>query len=157
MSAGVSALRGPAPALRSATPDERRPVRSLRPSGPQLPFAFARGVTFLALATFGALHWMAMLEPTASERAWYAVGTGALAMGGLLGAARLASRALRWLAVAAVTARRARARLPRRRHRRRAAAARPAGTRWPRASRAASTRCPARACPTAASTSGRGS
>ena len=50
MSAGVSALRGPAPALRSATPDERRPVRSLRPSGPQLPFAFARGSTFLALA-----------------------------------------------------------------------------------------------------------
>ena len=103
MSAGVSALRGPAPALRSATPDERRPVRSLRPSGPQLPLALARGVTFLALATFGALHWMAMLEPTASERAWYAVGTGALAMGGLLGAARIASRALRWLAVAAVT------------------------------------------------------
>ena len=69
MSAGVSALRGPAPTLRSATPDERRPVRSLRPSGPQLPFAFARGSTFLALATFGALHWMAMLEPTAGALA----------------------------------------------------------------------------------------
>ena len=39
MSAGVSALRGPAPALRSAAPDERRPVRALRPTGPQLPFA----------------------------------------------------------------------------------------------------------------------
>ena len=103
MSAGVSALRGPAPALRSAAPDERRPVRSLRPSGPQLPFAFARGATFLALATFGALHWMGMLEPTASERAWYAVGTGALVMAGLLGAAKLAGVA-RWAAVAAVTA-----------------------------------------------------
>ncbi|MEO8689623.1 MAG: transglutaminaseTgpA domain-containing protein [Solirubrobacteraceae bacterium] len=102
MSAGVSALRGPAPALRRATPDERRPMRVLRPSGPQLPFAFARGSTFLALATFGALHWMAMLEPSAGTRAWYAVGTAALAMGGLLGAARL-SGAPRWRAVAAVS------------------------------------------------------
>jgi protein-glutamine gamma-glutamyltransferase len=102
MSAGVSALRGPAPALRSAAPDARGPVRALRPAGPQLPFAFARGTTFLALATFGALHWMAMLEPTATERAWYAVGTGALAMGGLLAAQRLAGVA-RALLVAAVT------------------------------------------------------
>ena len=61
----------------------------LRPTGPLLPFVFARGVTFLALATFGALHWMAMLDPTAAERAWYAVGGGLLAMGGLLGAARV--------------------------------------------------------------------
>jgi transglutaminase-like putative cysteine protease len=102
MSAGVSALRGPAPALRSATPDERRPARSLRPTGPVLPFAFARGATFLALATFGALHWMAMLAPTAGERGWYAVGTAALAMAGLLGAGRKTG-ALRWIAVAAVT------------------------------------------------------
>jgi transglutaminase-like putative cysteine protease len=101
MSAGVSALRGPAPALRSAAPDKRRPAPVLRPTGPQLPFAFARGTTFLALATFGALHWMAMLEPTAGARAWYAVGTAALAIGGLLGAARLTG-ALRWLAVAAI-------------------------------------------------------
>ena len=78
-------------------------MRALRPTGPQLPFAFARGVTFLALATFGALHWMAMLEPTAGARAWYAVGTAVLAIGGLLGAARIADPALRWLAVAAVT------------------------------------------------------
>jgi protein-glutamine gamma-glutamyltransferase len=102
MSAGVSALRGPAPTLRSATPDERLPARVLRPSGPQLPFAFARGSTFIALATFGALHWMAMLEPTAGARAWEAVGTAALTMAGLLGAARL-SGPLRWLAVAGVT------------------------------------------------------
>jgi transglutaminase-like putative cysteine protease len=101
--AHVTALRGPAPALRSAAPDERRPMRSLRPTGPQLPFAFARGSTFLALATFGALHWMAMLEPTATERAWYAVGTGALGMGGLLAARRLTGAA-RALAVAAITA-----------------------------------------------------
>jgi transglutaminase-like putative cysteine protease len=102
MSAGVTALRGPAPALRSATPDERRPARSLRPTGPVLPFAFARGATFLALATFGALHWMAMLAPTAGERAWYAVGTAALAMAGLLGAGRMTG-ALRWVALGAVT------------------------------------------------------
>jgi transglutaminase-like putative cysteine protease len=103
MSAGahVSALRGPAPALRSAAPDARRPARSLRPSGPGLPLAFARGITFLALATFGALHWMAMLEPASTERGWYAVGIGVLTMGGLLGAARLAGPA-RALAVAAV-------------------------------------------------------
>ena len=44
-----------------------------------------------------------MLEPTAGERAWYAVGTGALAMGGLLAAARLTGAA-RALAVAAITA-----------------------------------------------------
>jgi transglutaminase-like putative cysteine protease len=67
-----------------------------------LPLAFARGSTLLALASFGALHWMAMLEPAAGARAWYAVGTAALAIAGLLGAARLAG-ALRWLAVAAVS------------------------------------------------------
>ena len=62
----VSALRGTAPALRRAEPDAgRRTPHVLRPSGPLLPLAFARGVTFFALATFGALHWMAMLEPTA--------------------------------------------------------------------------------------------
>jgi transglutaminase-like putative cysteine protease len=105
MSAGahVSALRGPAPALRRAAPDERRVPRVLRPTGPQLPLAFARGSTFLALAAFGALHWMAMLAPSATGRAWYAVGTGALAMGGLLGAARLTGAA-RALAVAVVIA-----------------------------------------------------
>jgi protein-glutamine gamma-glutamyltransferase len=104
MSAGahVSALRGPAPALRSAAPDERRVARVLRPTGPQLPFAFARGSTFLALATFGALHWMAMLEPSASARAWYSVGTGAVAMAGLLAARRLAGLP-RALAVAGVS------------------------------------------------------
>jgi transglutaminase-like putative cysteine protease len=97
----VTALRGTAPALRRAEPDagERTP-HVLRPTGPLLPAAFARGVTFFALAAFGALHWMAMLEPTASDRAWYAVGAALLAIAGLLGAARLRG-ALRWLAVAA--------------------------------------------------------
>ena len=77
----------------------------LRPTGPLLPFVVARGATFVALATFGALHWMAMLEPTAAERAWYAVGGGLLAIGGLLGAARYLPAAARCapLATAATT------------------------------------------------------
>ena len=63
----VSALRGTAPALRSAEPDAgRRSPHVLRPDRARCCRSpFARGVTFLALAAFGALHWMAMLEPTA--------------------------------------------------------------------------------------------
>jgi transglutaminase-like putative cysteine protease len=96
----VTALRGTAPALRRAEPDAgQRTPHVLRPTGPLLPFAFARGATYFALAAFGALHWMAMLEPTATARAWYAVGAGLLAMAGLLGAARLHGPT-RWLAVA---------------------------------------------------------
>ena len=44
---------------------------------------------FVALALVGSLHWMAMLEPAATARAWYAVGAGALTMLGLLAAGRL--------------------------------------------------------------------
>ena len=95
----VTALRGAAPALRRAEPDAgRRTPHVLRPSGPLLPFAVARGATYFALATFGALHCMAMLEPTASGRAWSGVGAGLLAMAALLFAARLRG-ALRWFAV----------------------------------------------------------
>jgi transglutaminase-like putative cysteine protease len=96
----VTALRGTAPALRRAEPDSGpRAPHVLRPSGPLLPFAFARGATFFALAAFGALHWMAMLDPTASDRAWSAVGAALLAFAALLGATRLHG-ALRWAAVA---------------------------------------------------------
>ena len=105
--AHISALRGPAPALRSATPDSRRAAaRALRATGPLLPFAFARGMSFFLLAVFGAQHWMAMLEPTASNRGWYAVGAGLVAMGGLLGAARLTglTRALAALGTTVVVA-----------------------------------------------------
>jgi transglutaminase-like putative cysteine protease len=45
---------------------------------------------------------MAMLEPTAAERGWYAVGAGLLAIAGLLGAARLRGAA-RWAAMAATS------------------------------------------------------
>ncbi len=153
----VTALRGTAPALRHAEPDAGpRKRHVLRPSGPLLPFAFARGIAFFALAAFGALHWMAMLEPTAAGRGWYAVGAGLLAMAALLGAARLRG-ATRWLAVAGTSVAAIVARLPRRRRARRDAAALQLGRRWPPASSAASARCRAPACPTAASTSGPGS
>jgi transglutaminase-like putative cysteine protease len=99
----VSALRGTAPALRSAEPDAgRRPRHVLRPSGPLLPLAYARGVTFMALAAFGSLHWMAMLESSAPGRAWDALGAALLVMVGLLLAARL-SGPTRWAAVAVVS------------------------------------------------------
>jgi len=101
--AHVTFLRGPAPALRSAAPDEHAPRRPVRSSGPLLPFAFARGATFLALATFGVMHWMAMLEPAAPARGWGSIGTAALAMAALLAAARLRGAA-RGLAVAGVSA-----------------------------------------------------
>src|SRR3954451_24777905 len=99
----ISALRGTAPALRSAEPDAgpRKP-HVLRPSGPLLPLAYARGITFMALAAFGSLHWMAMLEPSAPGRAWDALGAALLAMVGLLLAARL-NGPIRWVAVALIS------------------------------------------------------
>ena len=61
-------------------------------SDPTLSVPVARGLAFLALAGFGALHWMVLIEPPASQRALYALGAGALAMFGLLAAARLHGR-----------------------------------------------------------------
>jgi transglutaminase-like putative cysteine protease len=60
--------------------------------GPVLPLALARGTAFVALALFGALHWMVLLEPGATSRAWYALGAGVFAMLGLIAAARLPGR-----------------------------------------------------------------
>jgi transglutaminase-like putative cysteine protease len=60
--------------------------------GPVLPLALARGSAFVALAAFGALHWMVLLEPAATSRGWYALGAGVFAMLGLIAAARLAGR-----------------------------------------------------------------
>ena len=153
----VTALRGTAPALRRAEPDAgRRAPHVLRPTGPLLPFAFARGATYFALATFGALHWMAMLEPTVPGRAWAAVGIGLLAMAALLGAARLHG-ALRWAAVAGISLAAVVLAFLAAGVARRDAAPRRTGTPWRRASSAGSARCRAPACPTAASTSGPGS
>jgi MYXO-CTERM domain-containing protein len=60
--------------------------------GPVLPLVLARGSAFVALAAFGALHWMVLLEPAATSRAWYALGAGIFAMLGLIAAARLPGR-----------------------------------------------------------------
>jgi transglutaminase-like putative cysteine protease/phosphatidylserine synthase len=99
--AGVSQFRGAPPALRESAPDTPAP-RAVRAGGPVLPLGASRGAAFIALALFGALHWMAMLEPVAPERAWYGVLCGAVAMLALLGAERIPSPSLRALAATAV-------------------------------------------------------
>ena len=63
------------------------------PSDPTLPVPTARGLAFVALAAFGVLHWMVLLDPAAPNRALYALGAGILAMFGMLAAARLQPRA----------------------------------------------------------------
>ncbi len=60
---------------------------------PTLSVPVARGLAFVALAGFGALHWMVLLDPAAPERALYALVAGGIAMVGLLLAARLGDRA----------------------------------------------------------------
>jgi len=72
-------------------------------SDPTLPVPAARGLAFVALAGFGALHWMVLLEPAAPDRALYALGAGALAMLGLLGATRLQGHRAQQAAAAGVT------------------------------------------------------
>jgi transglutaminase-like putative cysteine protease len=63
--------------------------------------AVARGIAFLPLAAFGALHWMSLLEPAAPERAGYAALAALAVMLGLGAAGRLHGR-LRQLAAAVV-------------------------------------------------------
>jgi transglutaminase-like putative cysteine protease len=57
-------------------------------SDPTLPVPTARGLAFVALAAFGVLHWMVLLDPAAPNRALYALGAGIIAMVGMLTAAR---------------------------------------------------------------------
>jgi protein-glutamine gamma-glutamyltransferase len=57
--------------------------------GPSLPLGPVRGGVLLAFAAFAGLHWMWLIEPAASWRAWEAVGIVALVILALLGAARL--------------------------------------------------------------------
>jgi protein-glutamine gamma-glutamyltransferase len=69
---------------------------------PTLSVPVARGLAFTALAGFGALHWMVLLEPPAPDRALYALVSGGVAMVGLLLAGRLSGHA-RQAAAAAVS------------------------------------------------------
>ena len=65
------------------------PASRSNQSDPTLPVPTARGLAFVALAAFGALHWMVLLEPAEPNRALYALGAGIVAMLGMLGVARL--------------------------------------------------------------------
>jgi transglutaminase-like putative cysteine protease len=72
------------------------------PADPTLPVPTARGLAFLALAAFGSLHWMVLLEPATPNRAMYALGAGLVAMCGMLAIARLLPERPRAQQVAAV-------------------------------------------------------
>ena len=69
--------------------------------GPALPLGPVRGMVLLLFAAFAGLHWMWLLDPAASGRAWEAVGIVVLVVLGLLGAARLPG-ALRHVAAALI-------------------------------------------------------
>jgi MYXO-CTERM domain-containing protein len=64
--------------------------RRVRTGGGELLFSLplARGLSFGALASWGALHWMSMLQPAEPMRGWAVVGVGLLAMFALLVAGR---------------------------------------------------------------------
>jgi MYXO-CTERM domain-containing protein len=106
----VSATAAPAPAAPTAPPRDAvaTPISTPRPavratSGPTiLPVAAARAITFVALAAWGALHWMSMLEPAEPDRGWAVVGVGVLAVAAMLGAGRLEGRMRHVAAVAAI-------------------------------------------------------
>ena len=90
---------------RKGRPVVSRPTSRVGEAGePVLPPALARGTAFLALAVFGSLHWMAMLEPMATARAWAAVGVGVLAMLALLASERLSPRPRTFVALAVAMA-----------------------------------------------------
>src|SRR5699024_1244400 len=67
-----------------------------------LPVAVARAIAFAALAGWGALHWMSMLEPAEPGRGWTVLFVGLLAIAAMLGAGRLEGRARTLVAVAAI-------------------------------------------------------
>jgi transglutaminase-like putative cysteine protease len=67
-----------------------------------MPVAIARFVVFGALAAWGSLHWMALLEPAEPERGWLVVLVGLIAAGAMLAAGRLEGRRRVVAAVAAL-------------------------------------------------------
>jgi transglutaminase-like putative cysteine protease len=72
------------------------------PQEPTLSVPVARGIAFVALAGFGILHWMVLLEPSAPDRALYGLGAAAVAMAGLLAVARVSRPRARHAAASAV-------------------------------------------------------
>ena len=80
------------------------PQRVPRPlaGDPTLSVPIARGLAFVGLAGFGALHWMVLLDPAAPDRALYALGAAGVAILGLLAVGRIAEFRVRQLAAAGV-------------------------------------------------------
>src|SRR5687768_15554013 len=76
----------PAPALRANA------------GAPVLPLPLARLIGFTALAAWGALHWMQLLEPAEPGRAWLVLLVGVIAAGMMLAAGRLTTTRARTLA-----------------------------------------------------------
>jgi transglutaminase-like putative cysteine protease len=74
---------------RTATRD--RKVRTAS-NDPVLPVWVARLIAFAALAAWGALHWMSMLEPSEPGRGWTVLLVGLLGAGAMLAAGRLERR-----------------------------------------------------------------
>ncbi len=64
--------------------------------------AVARAIAFVALAGWGALHWMSMLEPAEPGRGWTVLLVGIVAVAAMLGAGRLEGRMRIAAAVAAI-------------------------------------------------------
>jgi transglutaminase-like putative cysteine protease len=69
---------------------------------PLLPVALARAIAFVALAGWGSLHWMSMLEPAEPGRGWTVLFVGILAVAAMLGAGRLEGRKRIVVAVVAI-------------------------------------------------------
>ncbi len=59
---------------------------------PVLSVPVARGLAFTALAAWGALHWMALMQPAQPGRGWLVVGVGLAAVFAMLAAGRLPGR-----------------------------------------------------------------
>jgi transglutaminase-like putative cysteine protease len=102
------AVTAPSPPPRPAAPPRGRPApgpapppRAETPGGLLLPLAVARGTAFVALALFGCLHWMMLLEPAAGGRALVGLATAVLAVALVLAAGRLSGRLRSVAAVAA--------------------------------------------------------
>jgi transglutaminase-like putative cysteine protease len=80
------------------------PARRVRTAGGELLLSLpiARGIAFVALASWGALHWMSMLEPAEPMRGWAVVGVATLTMLALLLAGRRKGARRALIAVAAL-------------------------------------------------------